>query len=142
MTARVLFPLVFAATAAHAQHLVFTTATPGTSPVWISSPERSKDFGFQSLEILNDSDEAISAVYLKAMFSVEGSPEELADSGHVYVALDPGERKRLDVFLGRIEALGQKLRAARQEVAWGEAHGGIGGVRGWIEVGCEYPHRN
>jgi hypothetical protein len=118
MQARIPALLLFAVTAAQAQHLVFTTVTPGASPVWISSPERSKDFGFQSLEILNDSDEAVSAVYLKAMFSVEGSPEELADSGHVYVALDPGERKRLDVFLGRIEALSQMLRAARREVAW------------------------
>ena len=52
------------------------------------------------------------------MFSVNDSPEETVDSGHVYVSLDPGERKRLDVFLGRIEALEQKLREMREQVAW------------------------
>jgi hypothetical protein len=110
--------MLVAAAAAHAQHLVFTTVTPGTSPVWISSPEQSKDFGFQTLEILNDSDNAIESVHLKVMFSVNDSPEELVDSGHVYISLEPGDRKRLDVFLGRIEALNQKLREMRQQVAW------------------------
>jgi hypothetical protein len=110
--------LLFTAMAAHAQHLVFTTVTPGTSPVWISSPEESKDFGFQSLEILNDSDNAISSVYLKVTFSASDSPEELIDTGHVYVSLEPGERKRPDVFLGRIDALSQKLRSMGRPVAW------------------------
>jgi hypothetical protein len=118
MTARALLPLIFAATAAHAQQLVFTTVTPGTSPVWISSPERSKDFGFQSLEILNDSDKAISSVHLKVTFSASDSPDELIDAGHVYVSLEPGERKRPDVFLGRIDALSQKLQSMRKQVAW------------------------
>jgi hypothetical protein len=110
--------LLFTAAAAHAQHLVFTTVTPGTSPVWISSPERSQDFGFQSLEILNDSDSAISSLHLKVTFSAGDSQDELVDTGHIYVSLEPGERKRPDVFLGRIEALSQKLRSMRQPVAW------------------------
>jgi hypothetical protein len=118
MNARALVPLVFAATAAYAQQLVFTTVTPGTSPVWISAPERSKDFGFQSLEILNDSDNAISSVHLKVTFSAGDSLEELIDTGHIYVSLEPGERKRPDVFLGRIDALNQKLRSMGQPVAW------------------------
>ena len=102
----------------YAEQLVFTTVTPGTSPIWISSPEQSKDFGFQSLEILNDSDNAVSSVHLKVTFSAGGSPEELVDSGHVYISLDPGEQKRLDVFLGRVAALNQKLREMRRQVAW------------------------
>jgi hypothetical protein len=112
-----LLPLA-APVAARAEHLVFTIVTPGTSPVWISSPEQSKDFGFQSLEILNDSDNAVASVHLKVTFSASGALEEVVDSGHVYVSLDPGEEKRLDVFLGRIEALNQKLRSVRQPVAW------------------------
>jgi hypothetical protein len=118
MKARALLPLLLAGTAAYAQHLVFTTVTPGTSPVWISSPERSKDFGYQSLEILNDSDNAISSVQLKVTFSAGDSAEEVVDTGHVYVSLEPGERKRPDVFLGRIDALSEKLRSLRQPVAW------------------------
>jgi hypothetical protein len=117
MQARIL-ALLLTATAAHAQHLVFTTVTPGTSPVWISSPEQSKDFGFQSIEILNDSDNAISSVHLQVTFSAGDSSEELVDTGNVYVSLEPGERKRPDIFLGRIDALSQKLRSMRQPVAW------------------------
>jgi hypothetical protein len=112
------FALFLTTPAAHAQHLVFTTVTPGTSPVWISSPEQSKDFGFQTLDILNDSDSVVSSVHLKVTLSVSESSEEMVDSGHVYVLLDPGEERRLDVFLGRIDALNQKLRAMRHPVAW------------------------
>lgn len=118
MQVRVSALLLLAVATAHAQHLVFTTVTPGTSPIWISSPEESKEFGFQSLEILNDSDNAISSVHLKVTFSTGDSPEELIDTGHVYVSLEPGERKRPNVFLGRIDALSQKLRAMQQPVAW------------------------
>jgi hypothetical protein len=110
--------LLAAPVVAHTEHLVFTIVTPGTSPVWISSPEESKDFGFQSLEILNDSDNAVASVHLKVTFSASGALEEVVDSGHVYVSLEPGEQKRLDVFLGRVEALSQKLRSMRQPVAW------------------------
>jgi hypothetical protein len=118
MQGRILALLLLTASAATAQHLVFTTVTPGTSPVWISSPEQSKDFGFQSLEILNDSDDTISSVHLKVMFLAGDSEEQLVDTGHIYVSLEPGERKRSDVFLGRIEALSQMLRSMRQPVAW------------------------
>jgi hypothetical protein len=113
----ILIPLVLVVPG-HAQHLVFTTVTPGTSPVWISSPEQSKDFGFQSLEVLNDSESAVESVHLKVTFSAGGALDEVVDSGHVYVSLDPGEEKRLDVFLGRVEALSQKLRSVQQPVAW------------------------
>lgn len=103
---------------AQGEHLVFTTVTPGTSPVWISSPEQSKDFGFQTLAVRNDSDNTVESVRLKVTLSASGAPDEVVDSGHVYVSLDPGEEKRLDVFLGRVEALSQKLRSMRQAVAW------------------------
>jgi hypothetical protein len=115
---RILLALCVAAALARAEHLVFTTVTPGTSPVWISAPEQSADFGFQSLEFLNDSDQAIQSLHLKVTFSTGGPDEETVDSGHVYVSLDPGEQKRLDVFLGRVEALNQKLRSIRQQIAW------------------------
>ena len=45
-------------------------------------------------------------------------PEDQVDSGHIYVELAPGEAKRVDVFLGRVEALRQRIRSAHQEVAW------------------------
>jgi hypothetical protein len=117
---RILLLVSIMAALAHAEHLVFTTVTPGTSPVWISAPEQSKDFGFQSLAFLNDSDKSIESLHLKVTFST-GRPDELeevVDGGDVYVMLEPGEQKRLDVFLGRIEALNQKLRSMKEQVAW------------------------
>ena len=117
---RILLLICAVAALAHAQHLVFTTVTPGTCPLWISAPEQSKEFGFQSLDFLNDSDQAIQSVQLKVTFATGrlDQPEEIVDSGHVYVSLDPGEQKRMDVFLGRVDALTQKLRSMGQEVAW------------------------
>jgi hypothetical protein len=117
---RILFALCFTAALAHAEHLVFTTVTNASCPVWISAPEQSKDFGFQSLAVLNDSDNSLESLHLKVTFSTgrQDQLEEIVDSGHVYVALEPGEQKRLDVFLGRIEALTQKLKSMKQEIAW------------------------
>ncbi|MBV8731972.1 MAG: hypothetical protein JO336_19360 [Acidobacteriia bacterium] len=117
---RIVLVLCFMGALAQAEHLVFTTVTPGTSPLWISSPEQSKDFGFQSLALLNDSEKSIQSVHLKVTFATGRMDhyEEIVDSGHVYVSLDPGEQKRMEVFLGRIEALKQKLQSMRLEIAW------------------------
>lgn len=114
------FLLLLATTAlARAEHLVFTTVVPGTCPVWFSSPEKSKDFGFQSLEFLNDSNKPLQSMRLKVTFSTEArEPEEVVDGGYVYTDLEPGQQKRLDLFLGRISALSQKLKSAKREVAW------------------------
>jgi len=107
------------ATLAQAEHLVFTTVVPGSCPVWFSSPEKSKDFGFQSLEFLNDSNKPLQSLRLKVTFSTEArEPEEVVDGGYVYTDLEPGQQKRLDLFLGRISALSQKLKSAGREVAW------------------------
>ncbi|PWU03442.1 MAG: hypothetical protein C5B51_19030 [Terriglobia bacterium] len=105
---------------AHAERLVFTMLTPPTCPVFASAPEQSKDFGFQSVLFRNDSDKVIQIVRLTVTFYTAKSRdrEEVVDSGHVYMALDPGEQKRMDVFLGRIEALTQKVKSTGQEVAW------------------------
>ena len=40
------------------------------------------------------------------------------DSAHIYIALEPGEQKRMDVSLGRIQALTQKVKSVGQGVAW------------------------
>jgi len=107
------------ATLAQAEHLVFTTVVPGSCPVWFSSPEKSKDFGFQSLEFLNDSNKPLQSLRLKVTFSTEArEPEEVVDGGYVYTDLEPGQQKRLDLFLGRISALSQKLKSVKREVAW------------------------
>jgi hypothetical protein len=104
---------------AQAEHLVFTTVVPGTCPVWFSSPEKSKDFGFQSLEFLNDSGKPLQSLRLKVTFLTEARDlEEVVDGGYVYTDLEPGQQKRLNVFMGRISALTQKLKSAKREIAW------------------------
>ena len=113
------FLLLCTAAFAQAEHLVFTTVVPGNCPVWFSAPEKSKDFGFQSLEFLNDSSKSLQSLRLKVTFSTDArEQEEVVDSGHVYTDLEPGQQKRLDVFLGRISALSQKLKSVGREVAW------------------------
>jgi hypothetical protein len=113
------FLLLCAATLAQAEHLVFTTVVPGSCPVWFSAPEKSKDFGFQSIEFLNDSDKFLQSLRLKVTFSTDPrEQEEVVDSGYLYTDLEPGQQKRLDVFLGRISALSQKLKSVGREVAW------------------------
>ena len=71
-------------TLAQAEHLVFTTVVPGTCPVWFSAPEKSKDFGFQSLEFLNDSDKSLQFLRLKVTFATDKrEQEEVVDGGYV-----------------------------------------------------------
>jgi hypothetical protein len=104
---------------AEAEHLVFTTVVPGSCPVWFSAPEKSKDFGFQSLEFLNDSSKPLQSLRLKVTFLTEARDlEEVVDGGYVYTDLEPGQQRRLDVFMGRISALTQKLKSAKRQVAW------------------------
>ena len=114
----VLAAFFFACVAANAQQLVFTTVMPGNCPVWVSAPERSPDFGFQSLNFFNDSGREIQALYLKVTFSTGKPDEQVVDSGHIYLNLEPGVEKRQEVFLGRITALTQKLKSMGEAVAW------------------------
>jgi hypothetical protein len=112
--------LLFVSMLAHAERVVFTMLTSPTCPVLVSAREQSKDFGFQSVLFRNDSDKPIHALYLAVTFYTAKAREreEIVDSGHIYIELEPGEEKRLDVFLGRIQALNQKAKSVGQEVAW------------------------
>lgn len=105
-------------TAAAAAHLVFTTLTHPTCPVLVSAPMQSPDYGFQSLMVRNDSDQTIEKLYIQVVLSTPKSREEIVDSGHVYVTLEPGDSKRLDVFLGRLTALNQRMASSSEPVAW------------------------
>jgi hypothetical protein len=112
--------LLLASSPAHAERLVFTMLTSPSCPVLASAPEQSKDFGFQSVLFRNDSDKSIQTLYLTVTFYTAKSRdrEEVVDSAHLYIALEPGEQKRMDVFLGRIQALTQKVKSVGQSVAW------------------------
>ena len=98
--------------AAHGQHLVFTMVTPATAPLMISSVASSRDYGFQSLTLLNDSDKTIESVLFRV--TIDG---ELVDGGRVFAVLQPGETKGVNVFLGRMTALLQRARELKLAVA-------------------------
>jgi|SRR5579862_9042833 len=116
---RVCIALVFAGTLARAEHLVFTMLTSPTCPVLITAAQQSRDFGFQSVLFRNDSYQSIQSVSLTVTFhAAERENDEIVDSSRVYLDLQPGEEKRLDVFLARIEALLQKTRAEGKDVVW------------------------
>ena len=106
---------MFAAMAAYGQHLVFTMVTPASCPIVISSVSSSRDFGFQSLTLLNDSSKTIESIRFKVSFAA--ARDEVADGGHVFAKLEPGEKKMIDVFLGRRSALVQLARELKLGVA-------------------------
>ena len=106
---------IVAAMAAHGQHLVFTMVTPASCPIVISSVASSRDFGFQSLTLLNDSNKTIESIRFKVSFAA--ARDQVADGGHVFAKLEPGEKKSVDVFLGRRTALVQVARELKLDIA-------------------------
>ena len=109
--------LVLASAAAQGQHLVFTMVTPATCPLVITSVSSSRDFGFQSLTILNDSDKTVESILFKVVLVSIPTREEAVDGGHIYAKIEPGDRKSVDVFLGRMQALTQRARELKMQVA-------------------------
>jgi hypothetical protein len=103
-------------TLAEGQRLVFTMRTHPSCPLWITSSTQSKDYGFQTLTFASDSDKAIASVNLTVVLTY-GEQEEPVDGNRVYVGLESGERKELDVFLGRMTALTQRAKELKQDVA-------------------------
>lgn len=108
---------VLASVAAHGQRLVFTMVTPGTCPLVISAVASSPDYGFQALTILNDSDRAVESIRFKVVLTTVARKDEVADGGHVFVKLEPGDKKSVDVFLGRRSALTQLARELKLHIA-------------------------
>ena len=98
--------------AAYSQRVVFTMVTPATSPLVIVSIASSHDYGIQSLTLLNDSDKTIESIRFRVTMN-----EGVVDGGHVFAKLQPGERKSVDVFLGRMPAMTQRARELKLEIA-------------------------
>jgi hypothetical protein len=107
---------LFSCALAHAQHLVFTMRTFPTCPVLISSIESSGEYGFQSLQLLDDSNQAINSLHLSVVLAL-GPQEEVVDGGTAHVQLQPGDRKTIDVFLGQMQSLIQKAKELHLTVA-------------------------
>jgi hypothetical protein len=112
-----LIALSFCTAPARAERVFFTTRIPWASPVLISSPFTSKQFGFESVILRNTSTKVIEALDLKVVLSTTGSAEEEVDGGRIHVSLEPGQAKRADVYLGQIKALQQKAHSLRLDTA-------------------------
>lgn len=108
--------LWFGCALAHGQHVVFTMRTHPTCPIVISSVTQSKEFGFQAVMVTADSAKPIESMNLTVVLAT-GEREEVVDGGHIFAKLNPGERKSVDVFLGRIRALTQRAKELRQQTA-------------------------
>jgi hypothetical protein len=109
--------LLFACVLAHAQHIYFTTFIPANCPIVIEGLTQSKDFGFQAVVFQNDSSQAVQSIHLKVTLSSALTPGQIADGGHVYIDIEPGEQKREDVFLGRMQALTQRAKSDHLDIA-------------------------
>lgn len=109
MQRNLILGLLFGCGLAHAQHIVFTMRTHPTCPVLISSLTSSNDFGFQTLALVGDSEKPIESMYLTVVL-VSDSREEVVDGGRIFARLDSGERKTVDAFLGRIQALTERAK--------------------------------
>jgi hypothetical protein len=109
--------LVFASLRAPAQHLYFSTLIPANCPIVIEGIMHSKDFGFQLASFLNDSSQTVESMYLKVTLSAPGQPEQIVDSGHIYISIEPGDRKSQDLFLGRVQALHRRAEVDHLEIA-------------------------
>src|SRR6516164_3965544 len=83
----------------HAQHIVFTMRTHPSCPVVITSVSPSKEFGFEHVTLLDDSGKPIDSMELRIVLATD-SQEEVVDGRQVFARLTPGERKRVDIFLG------------------------------------------
>jgi hypothetical protein len=106
--------LAFVLTAA--QPLVLTIRTHPTCPIETSAVTESKEFGFQSATFRNESPIFVESLNLKVEFGA-GAKEEVIDSVRIRVHLAPGEEKRFEVQLGRMQQLNQKLQSSGQEFA-------------------------
>jgi hypothetical protein len=110
---RALCLLVIFGVTASAQNLVFTTRVHLACPVQMSAIAQTKDIGFDSAVLRNESKKTIEAVHLNVALHLE-SGEEIVEKASILVNLAPGESKRVSVGLGRVQELTNKARNSRR----------------------------
>jgi hypothetical protein len=81
----------------------------------MSAIAQTKDLGFQSVLLHNDSKKTIDTVYLNVSLATE-SGEEIVEKASFLVMLAPGESKRVNVGMGRVAELTNKAHASRRPV--------------------------
>jgi nitrogen fixation protein FixH len=117
---RVLIALIatfFGSAVADTEHVVFTTRTTWGSPVVVSDPVTSKEFGFESVTLHNYSKQAIAALDLKVVLVTAESLEQEVDGARIHLSLAAGTSQKVDVYLGQVKALQQKAHAMRLDPA-------------------------
>jgi hypothetical protein len=98
-----------------AQSLVFTTRVHLACPVLMSAIAQTKDVGFDSVVVRNESKKTIDTIHLSvAMYSESG--EDIVERASFIVMLGPGEAKRINVGLGRVQELTAKIKNSRRPV--------------------------
>ena len=107
----------FGTAVADTEHVIFTTRTTWGSPVVVSDPVTSKEFGFESVTLHNYSKQAIAALDLKVVLVTAESLEQEVDGARIHLSLAAGTSQKVDVYLGQVKALQQKAHAMRLDPA-------------------------
>jgi len=108
--------LVLGAEALSAGEPAFTTRVSLDSPVTVSSFTESKVYGFESVLIENEGQDAVSAVQLVVTFRT-ASGDQVADERRFAVEIAPRTSKRIIVDLGHKEGLRQKMKPGPESQA-------------------------
>ena len=98
-----------------AQNLVFTTRVHLACPVLMSAVAQTKDLGFDSVLIRNESKKTIDMVHLSVSLTTE-SGEEIVEKASFLVMLAPGQSKRMSVGMGHVPELTQKAHSSHWPV--------------------------
>jgi hypothetical protein len=93
---------------------MFTVRMDFKCPVTVSAFEESKQYGFQSVTILNDSGRRLQSIHLKALLSDDGSEGDEVDGGRFNVPLESGRRQQIDTWLAERRAILQKVTSMRK----------------------------
>jgi len=101
---------------ASAQQIVFTSRTPLDCPLTIGTIENSKDTGFQFVTLRNDSRQPLLAGTLSVSL-LSDSGEETVETAAFLLDLQPGESKRVELGMGKIRDITEKIHAAQSRTA-------------------------
>lgn len=100
----------------YAQQIAFTSRNYVTSPLAILSSDSSKEYGFETVTLRNDSPKAIAGVRFEIVLRTDEG-DEIADERHFTVNLDAHDAKRMAIGLADIRSLQQQAESHHQRWA-------------------------
>jgi hypothetical protein len=100
---------------AQAQNLAFTSRTHPTCPVEVSALSGSRDAGFQSALLRNETHYFVDSVRINVSFSTT-SGEEIVETADFAVQLAAGQGKRVNLGLGKIRELTERGRFSQDKI--------------------------